>query len=132
MKIVSWNIRGLRNSRHVRRLKSKIRAINPRILLLMETKLSAKNMEMARRKLGFIHGIDVDVIGTKGGLALCWKDSSLVSLRSYSSFHIDADIHDTDIGESWRLTGFYGCLEERNRHISWDLLRRLAKDNNGP
>lgn len=66
----------------------------------METKLSAKKMEVAHRKLGFMHGIDVDANGTKGGLALCWKENSLVSLQSYSSFHIDVDIHDIDNGET--------------------------------
>lgn len=66
----------------------------------METKLSVKEMEVARRKLGFLHGVKVDVNGTKRRLSLCWKENSLVNLWSYSSFHIDVDIHDTDNGET--------------------------------
>ncbi|MFQ6640906.1 hypothetical protein Gotur_014657 [Gossypium turneri] len=42
MRVLSWNVRGLGRPRTVARLKNKLRAINPRILFLMETKLSSK------------------------------------------------------------------------------------------
>lgn len=78
---------------------NKLRAINPRILFLMETKLSSKRMEMVRLKCGFENGIDVRAIGTKGGLSLGWKGNSLVQLKSFSLFHIDVEIHDNECGD---------------------------------
>lgn len=43
------------------------------------------------------------------------QGSSLVSLRSYSQFHVDVDIHDYENGDTWRFTGFYGNPDERFR-----------------
>lgn len=72
-------------------------------------------MEKIRLKCGFPNGIDVEAMGSKGSLSCGWKGNSLVTLRSYSHFHIDTIIHDNEFGESWRLTGFYGNPEERRR-----------------
>ncbi|KAK9045001.1 hypothetical protein V6N11_058891 [Hibiscus sabdariffa] len=36
------------------------------------------------------------------------------------------------IGNSWRLTGFYGTPETGNRHETWNLLRRLNNTTNTP
>ncbi|KAA3481356.1 hypothetical protein EPI10_021727 [Gossypium australe] len=51
-------------------------------------------MEMVRLKCGFVNGIDIDAIG-----------SSLVSLRSYSQFHMDVDIYDHENGKTLIFTG---------------------------
>ncbi|KAA3474146.1 reverse transcriptase [Gossypium australe] len=74
---------------------------------------------------------DIDVDGSKGGLSLGWNGNSLISLKSYSPFHIDADVNDCDNGVKWRLTGFYGNPIERLRSMSWDLLRHLHNSNCG-
>ncbi|KAA3486163.1 reverse transcriptase [Gossypium australe] len=83
-------------------------------------------MELVRMKCGFENGIDVGAIGTKGGLSLAWKGNYLVNLKSFSSFHIDVEIQDSDRGAIWRLTGFYGNAIERDRGASWKLLRHLS------
>ncbi|KAH1084030.1 hypothetical protein J1N35_023791 [Gossypium stocksii] len=85
-------------------------------------------MEKVRLKCGFENGIDIGAMGTRGGLSLGWKGNSLVYLRSFSSFHIDVDIRDNECGDFWRLTGFYGNSEEKNRRKSWELLRQLSHD----
>ena len=50
-------------------------------------------------------------------------------MLGYSLRHIDVVIKEDD-SEAWRITGFYG--EARNRHLSWELLRRLHNQNNLP
>ncbi|KAH1121242.1 hypothetical protein J1N35_004402 [Gossypium stocksii] len=65
-------------------------------------------------------------IGSRGGLSLGWKGNSLITLRSYSPFHVDVDINDYENGASWRLTEFYGNPDERYRRRSWELLRQLG------
>lgn len=125
MKVLSWNVRGLGRSRTVKRLKNKLRVINPRILFLMEIKLSSKKMELGMLKCGFENRIDVGAIGARGGLSLGWKVNALVQLKSFSSYHIDVEVHDNECGDTWRLTGFYGNPDERCRAASWDLLRQL-------
>lgn len=54
-----------------------------------ETKLHNGRMERIRRSWGFSGGIEVSSDGTRGGLALCWKNNFIVQLRSFSSSHID-------------------------------------------
>ncbi|MFQ6657301.1 hypothetical protein Gotur_027038, partial [Gossypium turneri] len=78
------------------------------------------------------NGIDIGAIGTKGGLSLGWKGNTLVKLKSFSSFHIDVEVHDNECGNVWRLTGFYGNPEEKCRRASWDLLSQLYQDQDMP
>lgn len=81
-------------------------------------------MEVVRRRCEFNNEIDVGAIGTKGGLSFGWKDNnSLVTLRSFSQYHIDMNIFYTETDTSWRLTRFYGSPEENHRNLSWNLLR---------
>lgn len=63
-------------------------------------------------KCGLANGINVGASGSKGSLSLGWKQNSLIWLQSYSSFHIDVEVHDNACGEVWRLMGFYGNLDE--------------------
>lgn len=72
-------------------------------------------MEMVRLKCGYYNGLDIGAMGSKGGLSLGWNGNDLVSIRSYSSSHVDAIILDPDNGVEWRFTGFYGCPDVRYR-----------------
>lgn len=53
MKYLCWNVRGLGNPRNVRHLKNKLRSVHPRLVFLMETKLSLKQMEGFIGSVGF-------------------------------------------------------------------------------
>ncbi|XP_016676453.1 uncharacterized protein [Gossypium hirsutum] len=132
MKILSWNVRGLGQPRAVRRLKHKLRQVQPQILFLIETKVSGRRTEVVRRKCGFVHGIDVDAVGTRRGLSLGWKEGVSLSLRSFSKAHIDMEVEEAAKRVRWRFTGFYGSLVEQDRKESWDLLRHLKRGNNRP
>ncbi|GMJ15348.1 hypothetical protein HRI_005204000 [Hibiscus trionum] len=132
MKIVSWNVRGLGKLRAVMRLRSNLRDVHPQILFLMETKVSAVRMENIRKKCGFVHGIDIDADGSRGGLSLCWNSDIMVNLCSFSSSHIDVTICDVDSNNNWRFIGFYGNPVIAQRNLSWNLLRSLNTNPNTP
>ncbi|KAL4363826.1 hypothetical protein GQ457_04G030920 [Hibiscus cannabinus] len=132
MKILNWNVCGLGKLRAVRRLKNKLRDVCPQLLFLIETKLSKVRMESAIRKCGFQCGFDVAAVGSRGGLSLGWSSDVNVSIRSFSQFHIDADITEVSSSSTWRFTGFYGNPVESLRHHSWDLLRQLGIDQSLP
>ncbi|GMJ06098.1 hypothetical protein HRI_004279000 [Hibiscus trionum] len=89
-------------------------------------------MAEVRRRCGYSHGIDVSARGRSEGLSIGWKEQVSVKLLSFSVRHIDVEIDDVDRGFKWRLTGFYGAPEERNRAGAWDLLRHLSALNNLP
>lgn len=89
-------------------------------------------MERVRKRCGFFNGIDVPAEGSRGGLSLGWNEGHLVNLKSLSKNHIDVEIQD-DKGKHRRLfTGFYGAPDVRNKVETWDLLRRLGRNNSLP
>ncbi|GAA0174344.1 hypothetical protein LIER_41706 [Lithospermum erythrorhizon] len=67
------------------------------------------------------NGLIVEARGRRGGLALLWLRDVLVEVKSFSSHHIEAIIEGR-----WRLVGFYGHHEVKNRRLSWALLRFLG------
>ncbi|GMI90334.1 hypothetical protein HRI_002702700 [Hibiscus trionum] len=128
MKLISWNVRGLGKPQAINRLRNSLRGNHPHILFLMETKLDRRRMERVRRSCGFLFGIDVDAVGSRGGLSLGWKPDIDVTLLSFSGSHIDAIIREDDA--QWRFTGFYGNPVEHRRSESWSLLRQLESQQN--
>ncbi|XP_059429221.1 uncharacterized protein LOC132163036 [Corylus avellana] len=129
MSLISWNCRGLGNPQAVRDLCQLTKEKKPIILFLMETKCRKNKMEVVRVKLGFEGMFVVDPIGRSGGLALLWKDISLLEIQNFSRRHINAIVKEEGTGYSWKLTGFYGHPEWQKRHESWALLRHLRSYN---
>lgn len=81
---LSWNCQGVGNLSTVNALKNLIRAEDPNLVFLIDTKMPVSWMENLNWKTGFKNGVFVIHIGIRGGLALLWKDS-----RSLSKNHID-------------------------------------------
>ena len=131
MNLVSWNCQGLGNPKAVRALHSMVKSKAPKVLFLMETKLSGKRMEGIRTKVGFDYAFTVPSVGRSGGLALLWKQEVDVRIQNFSQHHIDAHIDPNQL-QCWRLTGFYGCPEQHRRKESWALLKHLNSLNSLP
>lgn len=127
-----WNCQGLGNPMTVKALRKLVRAEDPSLVFLMETKLMTKQMERVKIKLGFDCGIFVDRVGRSGGLAFLWRKSVDVTLRSFSFNHIDVTIESDGSAPCWRFTGFYGEPATSKRHIEWNLLRKLGDQTRLP
>ncbi|KAA3453752.1 reverse transcriptase [Gossypium australe] len=91
----------------LRRLRYLCKQQNPRIVFLMETKLDQKRMERVRRMCGFSSGLEIEAEGSRGGLCLAWKDDIVVTLRSYSKWHIDVLLWEGSIQNDypWLVAG---------------------------
>lgn len=59
-----------------------------------------------------------------------WKEQNLVTVKSFSKNHIDLEINSK--GKIWRFTGIYGHPKTNNKHLTWDLMRRLKDHNDSP
>ena len=68
-------------------------------------------MEKVKYKLGFSNGLIVPSRGRRGGLALLWSSDTILEIKSYSDYHIDAVIIESSNGFLWRFIGFYGHPE---------------------
>ena len=80
----------------------------PKVVFLMETKLPQERMNFLKHELGYTQGLAVSSDGQSEGLALLWKLDSKVEVRRLSRWYIDAYIDYDNMGEVWRLIGFYG------------------------
>ncbi|KAA3489221.1 reverse transcriptase [Gossypium australe] len=109
MKSISWNVRGLRSPRKVRRLRYFLKQQNPYMVFLMETKIDKKRMEKVRRKCGFVNGFEIEAEGSRRGLCLAWNEDIIVTLRS-----------------------FYGLPYANRKNDTWTLLKRLGEDQSHP
>lgn len=47
-----------------------LKVYNPEVVFFMEAKLSNTQMENVRGSCGFLNGIDVSAVGSRGGLCL--------------------------------------------------------------
>lgn len=112
-------------------LQDVIRQERPSVVFLCETLSSNDQMEQIRLKLNFQGLIVVQPRGRSDGLALLWRDSDQVKLRSLSQNHIDVELTTRDM-HTWRLIGFYGEPHRNLRERTGDLLRHLARDSNLP
>lgn len=93
----------------------------------METKLDDRRLEIVWQCCGFTNGFSVATDGTEGGLCLAWRMGLDVTLRSFSSRHIDVLVKENGEDVEWRFTSFYGSPVTTLRQDSWDLLRQLRE-----
>jgi hypothetical protein len=85
MSIISWNCRGLGQSRTVQELTSLTRAKSPSMVFLMETRRSARHAMNLKWRLRLRNSIGVDSIGQGGCLVLFWHESLQVFLLGMSN-----------------------------------------------
>ncbi|XP_074315259.1 uncharacterized protein LOC141651445 [Silene latifolia] len=130
MNLLRLNFRGLGNPDAVGALRNLIRREAPAIVFLCETKLSGVEFRKIRGCIVEYDGVEVDNVGRSGGLACLWRKGIQCVLRSASVHHMDFSV---SIGElSWILISFYGSPGIAERHLSWQLLRELAAQDNDP
>ncbi|XP_052485232.1 uncharacterized protein LOC128040503 [Gossypium raimondii] len=91
-----------------------------------------KRMEKIRRSCGFHFGIDVDSIGSRGGLSLAWRGNVSIALQSFPNRHIDVIIGEEGDGEKWIFIDFYGSPYSYDREESWNLLQQLQNQGDNP
>ena len=108
MSVLAWNCRGLGSTPAVRLLTEEARSKNPTLVFLAETKAQLSRIKGLQQKLELTQGIVVPSDGRSGGLALLWKEGTMVNFKSCSHTHIDVVVMEDDGGGSWLATGFYG------------------------
>lgn len=101
-------------------------------MFLQETRLTAREFEVCKFRLGFSSCSTVDGVGRKGGIALLWGRDVSLSILSYSHYHIDVAIEDDPAKGVWFLTGIYGCPVVTERFKTWSLMRTLCWKHDEP
>ncbi|CAL1353835.1 unnamed protein product [Linum trigynum] len=135
MRLLSYNCCGLGSKRAVRALKSLLRRASPQVVFLMETKQAKAENEETQKELGFAGGdswpTDTSRGGRAEGLCVWWKEEVELTVMHASSHCMDLKIVGEG-GEIWRFTGIYGWPGSGQKHNTWDLIRGLARQWEGP
>ena len=82
MKLISWNVQGLRKDRTFREIKRIIRKLKPEIMFLCETKLSERLMKRKASEINFQNCFAVSNSGKGGGLAMMWSKNVNLKIKS--------------------------------------------------
>ncbi|XP_060969549.1 uncharacterized protein LOC133036814 [Cannabis sativa] len=129
MKLVSWNARGLGSDRAFRNLSRLVSSCNPTLLFVMESWLVKNAIDHIKIKLHFDSGLEIPRVGRSGGLLLLWTNDVTVTLRSQSISHFDCYVSCAFTNVSFHLTCFYGAPTASLRPHTWQLLKRIGRDN---
>lgn len=70
MSLLCWNYRGLVNPGTVLELCHLVRVKKLLIVFLMETEILSKTVKVVQLKLEFENGLEINLIGRKGGITL--------------------------------------------------------------
>lgn len=92
------------------RARDLIRAQDPAIVFLAETRLIEARLSGIKERLQMEEYFRVSKVTIGGGLALFWKKEFVVDIESSSLNHIDVLINKGKEDE-WQFTGFYGMRE---------------------
>lgn len=131
MSTVCWNARGLGGKRAFLLLQHLVAVLKPLVLFVSESKISCKLAYNWLNALNFHGVVGSEPQGSKGGLLLFWNKNVDVSLRSFSSNHVDVSVSWKNL--FWRFTGCYAPPTLSERSTFWDLLIKLHSlrtDNN--
>jgi hypothetical protein len=96
MSILSWNCRGLGQSRTVQELSRLVRQYCPKIVFISKTRQQNNRVSNLQFRIGLNKAFVVDGHGKGGGLVLFWDDSLKISILSYGLHYIDTLIWDAD------------------------------------
>lgn len=125
MNMLSWNCRGVGNSRTVRELATLVQSHSPKIVFLCETRQKEEKMKRLRSRIGLCGFCNVDSDGLSGGLALYWHEALHVEVKVKTDRYIDTLVRTSDSDPLWRLTCIYGEPRVEDRHRMWSQMLDL-------
>lgn len=125
MKIIPWNCRGLHRPAAGRALKALIREFDPVGIFLIETKCADEIVAKVMKYLGFTFFFSVSPLGSKGGLAFCWRPNLKfdVLLLSHHIFHLL--VHPENEVPSFLCSLVYGPSLWKDKGNFWKAMELL-------
>ena len=94
MTLLSLNVQCLEYSHAFNEVRRVIRACDPNLVFIMETKLFGGLAKTIRESMGFSYGIHIDSLGRSGGIFIMWNNGWVVSVQEFSEDHVDVLIQD--------------------------------------
>jgi hypothetical protein len=109
----------------------------PKIVFNSETRQQRDRQQRDRVnnlmfRLCFSNCFVVDGVGKGGGLALYWDESIKLDIVSYGLHHIDTAVWSMEMNMEWRASFVNGEPRVQDRHLMWNLLKRIKPMQSAP
>lgn len=121
MKVVSWNVRGLRDIMRRVVIKDILRRNKVRIALIQESKIAEMNDKNVREVWGIrsVQWVALDAVGSTRGILLICDTRYVKMIDSWrGDFSVSAVIEDLENNQRWLITTVYGPnLSQRRIHL---------------
>jgi len=111
--IHAWNVQETGSKGFLVTLKELIQRYSPKILVLVETRISGATADEVCRKIGFDGVCRVEAHGFSGGIWVLWlKDEVHLQIISSSTQYSTMEVSERD-SERWILSALYGSPDEQ-------------------
>ncbi|XP_026396908.1 uncharacterized protein LOC113291607 [Papaver somniferum] len=132
MKLISWNVQGLKTTATRDPLFDLIRTQNPDIIFLYETKISKDKSRPLISHFQYPNQAFIELIGLSGGLLILWKDGFTCELHdsTYNMFNLIVQ-HDPSRPE-YLLTCMYGYPDFDRKQEQWNYIQQIGRNHYGP
>jgi len=77
MRIISWNVQGVKKSQVIQEILFLKRTHKPNMLFILETMVNKKNILDIVPKMGLEHFDYVETVNHSGGLAVLWNNGTI-------------------------------------------------------
>ncbi|XP_038985573.1 uncharacterized protein LOC120111755 [Phoenix dactylifera] len=126
MKVILWNCRGAGKPSFAPAFRRIVQLHRPEICVLLETRLSGRSLQKARRAIPRSWGFyAVESSGLSGGIIVTWMQGAC----SLDVFHVCSQevvmVISEGSGGSWVLSAVYASTDFRERRILWDEASQL-------
>ena len=126
MKIISWNVQGLKGVQVLQEITFLLRVHKRNMLFLIETLVNESNLLRILPNLGFAHFDYILPLNHSGGIAVLWNsDNILASVLSKEQRAIHMLVHDTILAQTMVISGIYAPAQPRDKDQFWDHLVEL-------
>ena len=135
IKLLSWNVRGVNESRKRKVIKSVVRKQKVDLFCIQETKIQLMS-ESVVRSLGsgrFLEWKALNACGSAGGMLICWDKRVLELLEwEVGQFSLSCRFKTLENGVIWAFTGVYGPFTRLEREGLWEEVGAIRGIWEGP
>jgi len=125
MRIISWNIQGLKKPQAAQEVKLLKRKYDPDVLFLLETMVNETNLLRIMPTLGFDH-FDYVLPSHSGGIVVLWRDNSVhVSVLLQQPRVIHMLIYDPVLAQTSVVSSTYAPVQISQKAPFWEHLLEL-------
>ncbi|XP_026383665.1 uncharacterized protein LOC113279176 [Papaver somniferum] len=132
MRILSWNVQGFKTASTRNHLSGIIRAQNPDIIFLCETKLSKIKCQPFLKQYQYPNWDYIEPEGMSGGLVILWKNGFTCDIVDTHLNMFSAIVQSDPSKPEFLLTCIYCFSNYTKKKDQWSYIKQISENNSNP